>query len=220
MAQMQYPADASGSRTTNEKLGVVSGFVRASGQCRRGGRPPVGGLAPSGENNAHDFAEHAAFMDRRPVEPESRAAQQMDAIWPVTRQKISKAYEQRHSFDKDRDKAIADLLSEDQKLQYKKIMDESDVHRQEFYKDRDQLIHEAEGAEPRTLGRSAGTAPGRRCMARDTGPIAAVSTGRDRRATRPGITGRNSDPIIRRCVARIVVRRQTQRLKPAQAGNE
>ena len=47
----------------------------------------------------------------------------MDAIWGEVRQNVGKTFEGRSTLDKERDQAILDLLSEDQKKAYNAIYD-------------------------------------------------------------------------------------------------
>ena len=74
----------------------------------------------------------------------SQQRQQMDAVWADTRQKIGKTFEQRHNLEKQRDAAVQNLLTTEQKASYESIMNTFRSQRSDLDQQRDKLIHSAE----------------------------------------------------------------------------
>ena len=68
---------------------------------------------------------------------------QMDTIWGEVRQNVGKTFEGRSTLDKERDQAILDLLSEDQKKVYNAIYDNYRAKRADMDKQRDKLFADA-----------------------------------------------------------------------------
>jgi Spy/CpxP family protein refolding chaperone len=72
--------------------------------------------------------------------------QKMDAIWDQTRKKMQAIFDGRHTMESDRDQAILQLLTPDQRAEYQKINDQFHARRDEQFKERNKLIQEANEA--------------------------------------------------------------------------
>jgi len=70
--------------------------------------------------------------------------QQMDALWAEVKQQMTADRDRRHEFDRERDEAIQNMLSNQQKLVYQAILDEYHTKRQQMENARDSLIKSAE----------------------------------------------------------------------------
>ena len=70
--------------------------------------------------------------------------QQMDAIWAEVKQQMATDRDRRREFDHERDEAIQNLLSDQQKLVYQEIYNEYHTKRQQMENARDALIKNAE----------------------------------------------------------------------------
>jgi hypothetical protein len=70
--------------------------------------------------------------------------QQMDAIWAEVKQEMGTDRDRRREFDRERDEAIQNLLSDQQKLIYQEIYNEYHTKRQQMENTRDALIKNAE----------------------------------------------------------------------------
>jgi Spy/CpxP family protein refolding chaperone len=108
--------------------GVVVG--RLSMQLAATAPPPPPGHPPSWLADQLDLT-----ADQR---------QQMDAIWADVKQQIGSGWDKRHDLDHERDQAIQNLLTDQQKTAYQKIYDDYRSKRQEIDKTRDALIKSAE----------------------------------------------------------------------------
>jgi hypothetical protein len=70
--------------------------------------------------------------------------QQMDGIWAEVHQQMGADRHRRQEFDHERDEAIQNMLSDQQKLVYQAILDEYHTKRQQMENTRDALIKSAE----------------------------------------------------------------------------
>jgi hypothetical protein len=69
--------------------------------------------------------------------------QKMDAIWAATRQEFDKDFEERRAQQKDRDQAILNLLSPQQRVAYDKINNDYHAASDDLFKDRQKALQDA-----------------------------------------------------------------------------
>jgi hypothetical protein len=81
---------------------------------------------------------------KRVLQLTTEQQQQMDAIWADARQKVGKTFDQRRALDKERDQAIQNLLTPDQKVAYEQIQEDNRAKRQDLDQQREACIHDAE----------------------------------------------------------------------------
>jgi hypothetical protein len=88
------------------------------------------------------------LADQLGLRPDQR--QQMDAIWKQTWPQMEKTFEARRDLDKQRDQAIQALLDPQQRIAYQKTLDEFRARREDLFKQRNQLMQDA-NAQSRAL---------------------------------------------------------------------
>jgi hypothetical protein len=85
---------------------------------------------------------HSWMADQLDLTPDQQ--QKMDAIWADTRQKIDKTFQRRRDMEKQRQQAVHELLTEQQRAAWEKINQDFQDQRDELFKERNAVIQDAE----------------------------------------------------------------------------